>query len=81
MESKLAEICPDWEWFHSIMGIIAVSGNNIEELWVQPECHRQGIGTALFNHAQQSVRKEGCAQLTVSTTGYGIPFYEEPFAL
>lgn len=64
------------EMQETLAGLIAVGGDNIEELFVDPSCHRRGIGKALFKHAEQRVRTDGHRKMTVSTTGYGRPFYE-----
>ena len=55
------------------IGFIASSSNKIEELFVDPNYHRQGIATALFQKTES-----GCkgSILKVETTGFGIPFYE-----
>ena len=57
----------------TVTGFVAASTNNIEELFVDPEHHRCGTATALFQQAETD-----CADsiLTVSTTGFGVPFYE-----
>lgn len=57
----------------AVVGFIAFSGSNIEELFVHPKYHRRGIATALFRKAESECR---CSVLTVGTTGYGIPFYQ-----
>ena len=59
-----------------MIGMVAVCGASIEELWVHPSHHRRGIGRELFRHTEQSARKAGHPKLIVSTTGYGKPFYE-----
>ncbi len=59
-----------------VAGYVALCGYSIEELWVRPSYHRQGVGTALFEHAEQEVRQAGYGKLAALTTGYGIPFYE-----
>jgi GNAT superfamily N-acetyltransferase len=58
------------------VGMIAVNGSNIEELFVAPVHHRQGIGSALFRHAERAVIAAREAVLRVETTGYGVPFYK-----
>jgi GNAT superfamily N-acetyltransferase len=56
-----------------VVGFIAASASNIEELFVHPARHRRGIATALFHKLEATSRGD---VLTVSTTGFGIPFYE-----
>jgi uridine phosphorylase len=57
----------------SVVGFIASSGSDIEELFVHPKHHRRGIATALFRKAEADGEH---SVLTVGTTGYGIPFYK-----
>jgi len=59
-----------------VVGTIAVGDNVIEELWVSPAHHRKGSGTALFRKAEELIRQAGYKTMTVSTSGYGRPFYE-----
>lgn len=56
-----------------VVGFIATSSSNIEELFVAPDRHRCGIATALFQQAETDCED---SILTVSTTGFGVPFYE-----
>ena len=60
----------------TILGLVGVEGNDIAELWVAPDCHRKGVGTALFRKAEAIVTNAEYALQTVHTTGYAIPFYE-----
>jgi len=57
----------------SVVGFVAHSGSSIEELFVDPDHHRQGIGTALFQKVEADCQD---SVLTVGTTGFGVPFYE-----
>ncbi|MHB0936714.1 MAG: GNAT family N-acetyltransferase [Armatimonadota bacterium] len=59
-----------------ILGTIAVGDNIIQELWVSPAHHRKGIATALFRMAEELIKQAGHTTMTVSTSGYGRPFYE-----
>jgi len=59
-----------------VVGLVGVEDNDLAELWVDPACHRQGIGTMLFAKAEQMIADAGHATLTVRTTGYAVPFYE-----
>lgn len=56
-----------------VAGFIAASGSNIEELFVDPDQHRCGIATALFQTVEADCQPPA---LTVNTTGFGVPFYE-----
>jgi hypothetical protein len=55
-----------------VVGFIAASSGNIEELFVDPKQHRCGIATALFQKVEADSQNPS---LTVSTTGFGVPFY------
>jgi len=57
----------------TVVGFIAVSAGHIEELFIDPDFHRQGAATALFRTAE--LLGHGRV-LTVDTTGYGILFYQ-----
>jgi GNAT superfamily N-acetyltransferase len=60
-----------------IVGVIAVDGNEVAELWVDTSHHRKGIGTALFQKAEQIISEEGFPDLTVYCAGSSMqPFYE-----
>ena len=61
---------------NEVVGLLALDGNSIEELFVPPARHRQGVGSALLRHAERRVHAGGYLRMTVSTTGYGRPFYE-----
>ena len=56
-----------------VVGFIAASSSNIEELFVAPRFHRRGIATALFRKVEADCQD---SVLTVGTTGFGVPFYE-----
>ena len=57
----------------AVVGFIASSGNTIEELFVDPGHHRQGIATALFRAADADSQHSA---LTVTTSGFAVPFYK-----
>lgn len=59
-----------------VVGVLAVNGAEIEELFVHPEEHRHGIGTRLFRKAEEVIADDGHPHLIVRTTGYAVPFYE-----
>jgi GNAT superfamily N-acetyltransferase len=56
-----------------VVGFVAFSPGEIEELFVHPNCHRKGIATALFKKTELECRGP---VISVNTTGYGKPFYE-----
>lgn len=59
-----------------LVGVLAVEFDEIEALFVDPSCHRQGVGAALFAAAERSIASRRHPLLRVHTTGYGSPFYE-----
>jgi len=59
-----------------VVGMIAFSDDEIQNLWVHPDFHRRGVGTALFRAAEAAIRATGQSRMCVCTTGYGRPFYE-----
>ena len=56
-----------------VVGFIAASGSDVEELFVDPKHHRRGIATALFRKVEADCQD---SVLTVGTTGFGLPFYQ-----
>ncbi|HEY3379677.1 MAG TPA: GNAT family N-acetyltransferase [Armatimonadota bacterium] len=48
-----------------IVGVVAIDGNEIAELWVAPERHHQGIGATLFRYAEGVLRDAGHRLLTL----------------
>jgi ribosomal protein S18 acetylase RimI-like enzyme len=64
-----------------VVGVAALEGNSLEELWVLPEHHGAGIGSALFRHAEHIMIQAGESRLCVRTTGYATGFYEKMGAL
>jgi ribosomal protein S18 acetylase RimI-like enzyme len=59
-----------------VVGMIAFSEDEIQNLWVHPDFHRRGIGSALFRAAEAAIGNTGQLRMCVCTTGYGRPFYE-----
>ena len=37
-----------------VVAFLALSGDEVDHLYVHPDQHRQGLGTALLRHAQQA---------------------------
>jgi len=58
-----------------IVGMVAVSGNEITKLYVLPAHHRTGIGTELFAAAEAVVRGAGYDRLTLGAFRTAVPFY------
>jgi predicted N-acetyltransferase YhbS len=78
---RAAEIRALWECLVAeeegqVVGLIAFSEDEIQNLWVRPDFHRRGIGSALFRAAEVAIRNTGQPLMRVCTTGYGRPFYE-----
>lgn len=61
----------------NIVGAIAIWQNEIEELWVHPQHHSHGVGTAMFREAEQMIAKAGHTELTLCCAAVSArPFYE-----
>ena len=79
--ARAAEIRALWECFVAeedgqVVGMIAFSEDEIQNLWVRPHFHRRGTGSALFRVAEAAIQETGQPRMRVHTTGYGTPFYE-----
>jgi ribosomal protein S18 acetylase RimI-like enzyme len=51
-------------------------GGHVSMLFVDGECHRNGIATALMNHMADDLKSQGVTQITVNSSPFGVPFYE-----
>ena len=60
----------------SLLGMVAISGNQITKLYVDPAFHREGIGRGLFEAAVETARAAGCESVFLGTTPATVPFYE-----
>lgn len=49
-----------------ILGMVAVRENEIARLYVDPNCHGQGVGKALFAAGEALIRSAGHAEVTVA---------------
>jgi GNAT superfamily N-acetyltransferase len=56
--------------------MVAVDGNEVAKLYVDPDRHGQGIGAALMRAAESVIRDTGFERLTLGTTPGTVPFYE-----
>ena len=61
----------------SVVGALAIEGNDVAELWVAPDQHRRGIGTSLFRFAEQRIADAGHQVITLRCAARGAaPFYQ-----
>ena len=47
----------------------------LDQLWVRPSCMRQGVGRALFEHAEATARKAGASRLKITGDPHAEEFY------
>jgi GNAT superfamily N-acetyltransferase len=59
-----------------VVGVVSVCRDDIGRLFVDPAYHRRGVGTALFEAAERSVRDAGFGEMRVRSTPSSAPFYE-----
>jgi len=63
---------------HGVVGMISVRENEVTKLFVDPAFRRQGIGTQLFQHAEQFIRSNGFATMVLgAATRTPITFYRK----
>lgn len=80
--SNIRDWMTQWQCFVAescgvIVGALAVERNDIAEIWVDPRHQSKGIGTDLFQHAEQIIAEEGFQELTARCAASGArPFYE-----
>ena len=83
--STPSDICAwlaQWQCFvaasgEGVLGALAVAGNDVAEIWVSRQHRGKGIGTALFQHAEQVIAEAGLQELTARCAAAGVrPFYE-----
>ena len=61
-----------------IVGMAAVKGNEIGKLFIDPDYHRQGIGTMLFDSAQRAIIETGYEEMIVGVMApSAVGFYEK----
>lgn len=62
-----------------MIGLISLrSGNHISLLFVDPEYHRRGVGSALIRYMQSYLLTTTRQQkMTVNASPYGVPFYHK----
>jgi GNAT superfamily N-acetyltransferase len=59
----------------NLVGLAATRENRIQEMFVDPDYHRQGVGTALFRSAEQTVAAAGYSAIKVKTMSSALSFY------
>lgn len=61
-----------------VVGATAVKVNEVAKLFVDPDYHGQGIGTMLFNSAQQFITEIGFKEMIVGVMArQAVSFYEK----
>ena len=60
-----------------VVGMVAIKGNEIDKLYVDPEYHRQGIGTLLFRAAEDTIKRAGHHDMFLGAMARSaVPFYD-----
>jgi ribosomal protein S18 acetylase RimI-like enzyme len=59
-----------------IVGMVAVGGDTITKLYVDPPYHGHGIGRALFGAAEASIKARGGDHLTLGSFPSAVAFYQ-----
>ncbi len=59
-----------------ILGAVGIEGAEVSKLFVDPDSHRKGIGTALFRAAEEAIGESGHDTLFLGAFGPSIQFYE-----
>jgi N-acylglucosamine-6-phosphate 2-epimerase len=50
----------------------------VRQFWVEPTQRGRGLGTQLFQAAEQEARRRGCTQIVLMTFSFQAPsFYEQ----
>jgi ribosomal protein S18 acetylase RimI-like enzyme len=61
----------------SVIGALAIKQNEIEEIWVHPQHHSHGVGTAMFQKAEHLIAKAGYTELILCCAAVSArPFYK-----
>ena len=61
----------------TIVGFTAADENEITRMYVLPDYHRKGVGTALFTAMERDMAEKGYAYLVATVIGpSAVPFYE-----
>jgi len=59
-----------------LVGVVAVSGDLIGKLYVDPEHHGHGIGRTLYDSAERLIRDAGHTRVRLGAFPTAVPFYE-----
>jgi ribosomal protein S18 acetylase RimI-like enzyme len=59
----------------AIVGMVAIDGNQVAKLYVDPACHGRRIGAALFRTAERSIIQRGYTDLTLGAAPSAVGFY------
>ena len=73
--SRAKDIAFVAEFDGTVVGFAATRDISIQQMFVDPDHHREGVGGALFRKAQDTVAKPGHSVLKVKTTRSALPFY------
>ena len=79
-EEDLRELFRKQVWFVAcqgdhVVGVLSLWRNEIARLYVDPVCHRRGIGRALFNVAERTVKASGFSEICARSFSASVPFY------
>jgi len=58
------------------VGVVAISKNIIEKLYVAPEQHGLGIGKTLFNFSEKYIAEQGCTEISLGAFPSSAGFYK-----
>jgi len=58
-----------------LVGMAAVNDNEIAKLYVDPEAHRQGVGSRLFAEAVSLIERDGHRTATLGSAESAVPFW------
>lgn len=62
-----------------IVGVVLVGGDRLEDLWIDPSCHRQGLGSWLLGIAEEKIRASGARRANLNVVlqnTNALRFYE-----
>jgi len=59
-----------------IVGVVRGTENRLVNLFVDGNCHRQGIATRLVERFEKACRKAGGKDIVLRSSLYATPFYE-----